>query len=51
MKLKNQVLRFALVRSTATVTTYMALIVAVEGLHINAVTTSVAGYIPGIVAN
>lgn len=49
--MKNQFLRFALAGTTATVTTYAVLIVGVEGLHINAVTASVAGYVLGIVVN
>jgi putative flippase GtrA len=49
--LKNQFLRFTLVGTVATVTTYAVLIVGVEGLHINAVMASVAGYVLGIVVN
>ena len=49
--MKNQFLRFALVGTAATATTYAVLIVGVEGLHINAVTASVAGYMLGIVVN
>ena len=49
--LKNQFLRFALAGTAATITTYAVLIVGVEGLHINAVTASVAGYMAGIVVN
>ena len=49
--MKNQFLRFALVGMAATVTTYTVLIVGVEGLHINAVAASVAGYALGVVVN
>jgi putative flippase GtrA len=35
----------------ATVTTYTVLIIGVEGLHINAVAASVAGYALGVVVN
>jgi putative flippase GtrA len=49
--LKNQFLRFALVGSAATITTYAILIVGVEGLHINAVAASVTGYLLGIGVN
>jgi putative flippase GtrA len=49
--LKNQFLRFTLVGTAATVTTYAVLIFGVEGLHINAVGASVAGYILGIAVN
>jgi len=49
--LKSQFLRFALVGATATITTYAVLIVGVEGLQMNAVTASVAGYMAGIVVN
>ncbi len=35
----------------ATVTTYAVLIVGVEGLHISAVTASIAGYMLGMVVN
>ena len=36
---------------TATIVTYAVLIAGVEGLHMNAVTASVAGYALGIVVN
>jgi putative flippase GtrA len=49
--LKNQFLRFALVGSAATITTYAILIIGVEGLHINAVAASVTGYLLGIGVN
>ena len=49
--MKNQFLRFALVGTAATVTTYVVLIAGVEGLHVNAVTASVVGYTLGIVVN
>jgi putative flippase GtrA len=49
--LKNQFLRFALVGTAATITTYAILIVGVEGLHINAVAASVTGYLLGIGVN
>jgi putative flippase GtrA len=49
--LKNQFLRFALVGTAATITTYAILIIGVEGLHINAVTASVTGYLLGIGVN
>ena len=49
--MKNQFLRFALVGTAATITTYAILIVGVEGLHINAVVASVTGYMLGIGVN
>ena len=49
--LKNQFLRFALVGTAATFTTYSVLIVGVEGLHTNAVTASIVGYLLGMVVN
>lgn len=49
--MRNQFLKFALVGTTATVTTYAVLIVGVEGLNINAVTASIAGYVLGIAVN
>lgn len=49
--MKNQFLRFALVGTAATITTYAILIIGVEGLHINAVAASVTGYLLGIGVN
>ena len=49
--LKNQFLRFVLVGTAATLTTYAVLIVGVEFLHVNAITASVIGYALGIVVN
>jgi putative flippase GtrA len=49
--LKNQFLRFALVGSAATLTTYVVLIVGVEGFQVNAVIASVVGYALGIAVN
>ena len=49
--MKNQFLRFALVGSAATLTTYIVLIVGVEGFHVNAVIASVVGYAFGIAVN
>jgi len=49
--LKNQFLRFVLVGTTATITTYAVLIVGVEGLHVNAIAASVVGYVLGIMVN
>ena len=49
--MKNQFLRFVLVRTAATITTYAVLIVGVEGLHIDAIAASVVGYVLGIMVN
>ena len=49
--MKQQFLKFALVGTAATMTTYTVLIVGVEILHINAVTASIAGYMLGIIVN
>lgn len=49
--MKNQFLRFALVGVSATITTYIVLVVGVEIFHINAVIASVVGYAMGIVVN
>jgi putative flippase GtrA len=49
--MRSQFLRFALVGTMATVTTYAVLIVGVERLHVNAVTASVVGYMLGIIVN
>jgi len=49
--MKRQFLRFALVGTVATMTTYSVLIVGVENLHMNAVTASIAGYMLGMIVN
>ena len=49
--LKNQFLRFALVGTVSTFTTYSILVIGVEGFHVNAITASAAGYVLGSVVN
>ena len=49
--MQTQFLRFALVGVLATLTTYAVLIVGVEGLHLDAVMASVAGYGLGVIVN
>jgi putative flippase GtrA len=48
---KSQFLRFALVGATATLTTYLVLILLVEIWHMNVILASVLGYIAGIAVN
>lgn len=51
MRLKTQFLRFILVGVTATLTTYLFLIVLVELWQVNVIIASVIGYVAGIVVN
>jgi putative flippase GtrA len=48
---KSKFLRFALVGATATLTTYLVLILLVEIWHMNVIVASVLGYIAGIAVN
>ena len=49
--MKFQFLRFALVGTAATITTYATLVGGVESLNLNAVTASIIGYMLGMVVN